>query len=156
MSVREVSQNYSKQFSAGGVVVHFSKEEVMICLIRRDRYGSPVWCLPKGHIERDEDAVVAALREVYEETGLRCEIIQKLNTIRYQFKVSGRAGYCDKSVTFFLMRAQNTELAPKDLTEVVEARWMDFTEALRLAGYENERVVIRQASDLISRRSHVI
>ena len=41
------------------------------------------WSLPKGKLERGERTSDAALREVWEETGLRCELGPKLVETRY-------------------------------------------------------------------------
>lgn len=35
------------------------------------------WCFPGGHIEKDETPEEAAVREVYEETGVKCKVAGK-------------------------------------------------------------------------------
>ena len=53
--------------AAGGVVVNSNKERLFI-----HRFGR--WDLPKGKLEKGESPAEAALREVYEETGLKIKI----------------------------------------------------------------------------------
>ena len=64
------------EFSAGGLVLD---EEGRVLLIRaRDLRGQPVWTLPKGALASGETSAGAALREVREETGYRCELVREL------------------------------------------------------------------------------
>jgi 8-oxo-dGTP pyrophosphatase MutT (NUDIX family) len=65
-----------KWSSAGGVVVNNRGEIALVLQRGRDRRLR--WTLPKGRIDRGEDAATAALREVYEETGLRARIVRPL------------------------------------------------------------------------------
>lgn len=62
-----------KWHSAGGVVTNLRGEVAIV--LQRDRKGRLRWTLPKGRLDRGEDAETAALREVYEETGLRARVL---------------------------------------------------------------------------------
>jgi len=50
------------------VVLTNSKGEI---LLLRHSYGPPVWALPGGGLKRGEDPAKCALREVYEELGVK-------------------------------------------------------------------------------------
>ena len=47
-------------------------------------YRYQLWDLPKGHIEQNEDAQSAAVREVLEETNVKANIINYQNQISLQ------------------------------------------------------------------------
>jgi ADP-ribose pyrophosphatase YjhB (NUDIX family) len=65
-----------KWWSAGGVVID---RRGRIALVRqRDRKGRWRWTLPKGRINPGETIEAAALREVYEESGLRARIVRPI------------------------------------------------------------------------------
>lgn len=57
-----------RHFTASGVVL--SGEHVL--LVEHRKLGC--WLCPGGHIGANEDPAQAVLREVHEETGIRCEI----------------------------------------------------------------------------------
>ena len=58
--------------AAGGIVVNNRGEWLMI-----HRNGR--WDLPKGHLEPYEMLPECAVREVAEETGVRCEVVRPLS-----------------------------------------------------------------------------
>ncbi|MER6141016.1 NUDIX hydrolase [Streptomyces sparsogenes] len=55
-----------------------------IALVHRPRYDD--WSHPKGKLKRGEDALHGAVREVREETGVRCVPGPELPTVRYPVK----------------------------------------------------------------------
>jgi 8-oxo-dGTP diphosphatase len=63
-----------KTSAAIGIVFNESRDQVLL-IKRRD---VPLWVLPGGGIEPDESPEEAVIREVWEETGLRVEIIKKI------------------------------------------------------------------------------
>src|SRR6478752_9879511 len=67
--------------AAGGLIVRERNDEVEIALVHRPRYDD--WTLPKGKLEPGETEAEGALREVEEETGLRCELGPEIATTSY-------------------------------------------------------------------------
>ncbi|HKB23779.1 MAG TPA: NUDIX hydrolase [Methylomirabilota bacterium] len=124
------------QYSAGGLVVD---ADGRILLIRaRDLRDRPVWTLPKGTLSPGESSADAALREVREETGWRCEIVRELEDVTYWFQRDGRR--VRKSVRWFLMRP--LEQAGEHDHEVDEVSWVTRAEALDRLRYESDRRLV--------------
>jgi len=124
------------QYSAGGLVVD---ADGRILLIRaRDLRDRPVWTLPKGTLAPGESSADAALREVREETGWRCEIVRELEDVTYWFQRDGRR--VRKSVRWFLMRP--LEQAGEHDHEVDEVAWVTRAEALDRLRYESDRRLV--------------
>ena len=103
-------------------------------MVHRPRYDD--WSLPKGKLWEGEGWSEGALREVEEETGLRCELGPELAPSRYR-DGKGR----DKLVRWWLMRPVGGEFAPND--EVDELRWLEPEAALELLDYERDRDLVR-------------
>ena len=115
--------------AAGGVVVRDGR----VCVVHRARYND--WSLPKGKLDPGESFEAAALREVHEETGLRCRLGRELETVRYE--VRGRP----KVVRYWTMEVVEDEgFAPND--EVDEVRWVDPREARGLLTYAHDRELV--------------
>jgi 8-oxo-dGTP pyrophosphatase MutT (NUDIX family) len=110
-----------KRISSGGVVFRNSDNdgiEVVLVLVR----GKQTWCLPKGLIDKNEDEITAALREVREETGLNGEVINKIGQISYWFNLRDEMAKVNKTVHFYLLKYLNGNTEDHD-HEVDEARW---------------------------------
>jgi len=120
--------------AAGGVVLRDGSAGPELVLVHRPRYDD--WSLPKGKLDDGEEWEAAALREVAEETGLRCELGEELEPARY----SDRKGR-DKLVRWWLMRPLGGEFVPTD--EVDELRWLAPDAALELLDYEHDRELVR-------------
>jgi 8-oxo-dGTP diphosphatase len=119
--------------AAGGVVLRPGEDGIELCVVHRPRYGD--WSLPKGKLDAGETFEEAALREVEEETGLRCELGRELQSSQY-VDSKGRP----KIVRYWLMEAVDGEFQPND--EVDELRWMTPHEAVDALTYERDRELV--------------
>lgn len=118
--------------AAGGLVVRDGR----VALVHRPRYDD--WTFPKGKLDPGESFEDAALREVGEETGLRCSLGRELPATRYE--VNGRP----KLVRYWLMTPQSeTDFVPNDETD--ELRWVTPDEARGLLTYDRDRDVLAAA-----------
>jgi 8-oxo-dGTP pyrophosphatase MutT (NUDIX family) len=129
------------EFSAGGLV--FDDAGRVLLIRARDLRQQPVWTLPKGALQAGESSAEAALREVQEETGYRCEMVRELSTITYWFRRDGRA--IRKTVRWFLMRP--LEKVGEHDHEVDEVAWADRTEAQSRLRYESDRKLVAGTSE---------
>jgi len=138
------SEQRRKDFSAGGVVVR-NGQVIVIVPKRRGAQGDTVMGLPKGHLDRGETEVEAAVREVREETGVVAAPVEKLGEISYTYEHRGQP--IDKRVAFYLLEYQAGELDHDHEIEQVE--WMPLEQAARSLTYEGEREMVQRA---LSRR----
>src|SRR3990170_3830507 len=68
--------------AAGGVVVRLCPDGVEVLVVHRPKYLD--WTFPKGKADSDETDEACAVREVEEETGLRCELGEELPSTLYR------------------------------------------------------------------------
>lgn len=136
--------------SAGGVVIKVEDGAAYVAVIaRRNRAGRLEWCLPKGHLEGEETAPEAAVREVAEETGIYSEAIRHIATIDYWFAGTHRRVH--KVVHHYLLHARGGEITVENDPdqEAEEAAWIPLTEVASKLAYPNERRVVAAARDLL-------
>jgi 8-oxo-dGTP diphosphatase len=112
-------------------------DEGRVLLVHRPEYDD--WSLPKGKLDRGESFEQAALREVEEETGVRCELVRELPAVEYE--VRGRP----KIVRYWLMNVvEDTGFSPN--SEVDEVRWLAPADALELLTYDRDKGVVAAAA----------
>jgi 8-oxo-dGTP diphosphatase len=115
--------------AAGGVV----ERDGRVLLVHRPRYDD--WSFPKGKLDPGESFEDAALREVEEETGLRCTLGRELPSAEYE--VRGRP----KLVRYWLMTPESEPgFEPNEETD--ELRWVTPDEARELLTYDRDRYVL--------------
>ena len=120
--------------AAGGLVVRPSKRGgVEVAVVHRPRYDD--WSLPKGKLIGDESPERAALREIEEETGYRCELGEELAPVRYRDR-EGR----EKLVRWWRMTPVSGRFAAS--AEVDELRWLDPEAAAALLDYDHDRMLV--------------
>jgi 8-oxo-dGTP diphosphatase len=122
--------------AAGGVVVRSGDGGRGVAVIHRPKYMD--WSLPKGKLEPGEDWLEAALREVEEETGYRCEASVELPRVSYLDRKGRR-----KLVRYWLMDPVDGEFQPHG--EVDELRWVAREQAEELLTYPHDRKLVRKA-----------
>ncbi len=124
----------------------------MLAAIRPGGKPEGVWALPKGNIDPGEAPAETAVREVWEETGIRGRLVEKLGDVRYVYTRRGGERIF-KVVSFFLFRAGRGRIGDIDEAmriEVAEARWLPLEEAPRLLAYGGEREMATKAWERIS------
>ncbi len=118
---------------------------------RRNRAGRTDWCLPKGHLEKDETPAQAAVREIAEETGIHGRITHEIGTIDYWF--SHRGQRIHKTVHHFLLIAAGGQLSldgdPDQ--EADDVAWVDLADLPTTLAFVNERRIAAVAADILAR-----
>ena len=105
-------------------------------LVHRPRYDD--WTLPKGKLDEGESFEDAALREVEEETGVRCTLGRELPGTMYM------VGTRPKVVRYWLMEPKyEAPFEPNDETDAL--RWLSPDEAMALLSYDRDRDVLAAA-----------
>jgi 8-oxo-dGTP pyrophosphatase MutT (NUDIX family) len=102
----------SIHYSAGGVVIGPGNKIIVV-----SQNGNS-WSLPKGHLEPGEDDEEAAIREIFEESGIQdVRILEKLGAYdRGRIGVDGIGENLEqmKHITIFLCITNQEELKPID------------------------------------------
>jgi 8-oxo-dGTP pyrophosphatase MutT (NUDIX family) len=84
------------------------------------------------------------VREVLEETGLRGEIVARLETIQYFFRASDTL--IRKTVDFYLMCYTGGSITPQ-LSEVDDAEWVELREAVARSSFDLERKLLEKLAE---------
>jgi len=120
--------------ASGGVVWRPVDNGIEVLLVHRPRYDD--WSFPKGKCDPGETDEACAVREVQEETGLRCVLGQELPSTRY---VDGKGR--DKLVRYWEMAvADQLDWVPG--AEVDEQLWLRIDEAGRRLSYGRDVEVL--------------
>jgi 8-oxo-dGTP diphosphatase len=128
--------------SAGGIVTN-AQGEILFCHPTGSRWDN--WRMPKGLVEDGEDPQKAALREVQEETGYKCEVIAVIET-KVVYRSSQKGKPVNKELRMFLMRA--IEQVQKPDWENDKFKWVRASEAREVVA-ERERPLIEEALKIL-------
>ena len=104
-----------------------------VAVIHRPRYDD--WSLPNGKVDPGETAPVAAVREVFEETGQGAILGRRLDVVSYPIEQGV------KKVHYWTARSTGGEFAPG--SEVDELVWLPLAEAKDRLTYPHDRKMLR-------------
>ncbi|WP_343603064.1 NUDIX hydrolase [Mycobacterium sp.] len=107
---------------------------VELAVIHRPRYDD--WSLPKGKLDAGETEPVAAVREVFEETGHRAHLGRRITTVSYPIDQGV------KQVRYWVARSLGGEFTPG--REVDDLLWLPADVAMKKLSYAQDRKVLRR------------
>ena len=121
--------------AAGGIVVRGNtRPTVAVVQLRKD--GD--WVLPKGKLNRGEDALAAAEREVHEETGHPVTVKEFVGTLCYE--VNGRS----KIVQFWRMHPNGGPVREL-MHDIKQVAWLPLEKAIRKLARPHEKAFLASA-----------
>jgi len=121
--------------AAGGVIVDPNRPS-RVLVVHRPKYDD--WSLPKGKLSKGEAAATCARREVYEETGLVCDLLEELAPVHYETP-NGNL----KTVRYWLMNPIAGSLRANN--EVDAFTWLKRQQALALLTHDYDHRVVVEA-----------
>ena len=122
---------------AGAIILRHRNSEPEVLVIYRALRCD--WTFPKGHIEDEEDAATAVVREVKEETGLDVQIVQPLPDNSYDSPTEGRV-----TTSMFLVEPTPTSAPLHIEHDGDELRWMTLHEAELMLTHANLKEYVKQ------------
>lgn len=134
------------EISSGIIIFRRMGEIQFLFLMKKDGYLD----FTKGHIEKGESKITAAIRETEEESGIRCQIMEGFEEkTDYYFY---RNKNIHKEVILFL-----GEVDPKTKVRTSEEHdayvWLNFEDAMKYLRHENQKRIIRRAMEFIGARN---
>ncbi|MCS7006397.1 MAG: NUDIX domain-containing protein [Thermoleophilia bacterium] len=157
MGARSHKAPARREISAGAVLVRRMRGRYWAAVVRSRGRPPGTWALPKGLVDPGESPAETALREAYEETGVRARLGPKLGDVRYVYSWQGERVF--KIVSFYLAFAQRGRIGavpPGMETEIAEARWLPLDEVPRLLAYRGEREIAAKARELLAAQADAV
>ena len=136
------------EYSCGAVVFTRIDGEPHYVLVRAK--DQPMGChgFPKGHMEAGETEEQTALREIYEEVGLRVRLLPGFRAVtEYALPYPPDTR---KRVVFFLAEydGQETTVQESELAAITIAPW---PQALELTEFADSKRILTEAHELLSK-----
>jgi 8-oxo-dGTP diphosphatase len=127
--------------AAGGVVTRVGADgHLEVLLVHRGEYDD--WTLPKGKAEAGETDEACALREVEEETGLRCRLGRELPTVRWRDRFDR-----PKASRYWLLEVVDDSPVATAQNEVDAVEWLPLEVAIAKLTYPRDGEVLVAVED---------
>lgn len=132
----------NKAISAGGLVVRNNPDKQILLIKFPDNNGLG---FPKGHVEKGETVEQAAIREVFEETGLSgLKIIKRLGIVTRP-AVEDDGTEVQKDIHLFLMKTDSNSHSEADQ----DYGWFGIDEAIQKMGFPQEAEFLRKIKEYL-------
>ena len=130
--------------SCGAVVFTKINNEVRYVLVQQSEgfHG-----FPKGHMEDGETEEQTALREIFEEIGIRPQIVKGFRTVD-EHMIPKKADTI-KEIVYFLTEYTNQKIVvQKD--ELLDVKLLPYVEAYNTFEYESSKRILKEANDFLN------
>ena len=130
--------------TAGGIVLN---KNGLVLIVSQNGNS---WSLPKGHIDEGENKLQAAIREIYEESGIsELELIKELGFYeRYRIGLDSEDDKSElKTIFMFLFKTNQEDLKPIDPSNPV-AIWIEKEKVAELLTHKKDKEFFLKIIDL--------
>lgn len=134
----------SERVEQGGAIVFRGDADDLRVLLVRSKKDPAIWVFPKGHVEPGESAADAAVRETWEEAGVRGDLGAPVGG-----PLEFSSGDEPVSVQYFVVRARTESASP----EGRDKQWLPIGEASTTLAFETAREKLRDAVRLLPQRA---
>lgn len=131
-------------------------EDRRIAVIRKPFHPAGVFRIPSGGVKPGEDFDAGVRREAWEELGIDVALRRYLLRAEVVFEWEGRE---QPWTTHVITARGGGPLAPRDTTEIAEARWMELAELqgpVRAALRRSGRGLLRYRAELTDRVAELL
>lgn len=136
------------EYSCGAVVFTRIGGETHYLLVRQTGQREGCHGFPKGHMEPGETEEQTALREIYEEVGLRVRLLEGFRSVtEYPLPLLPDTR---KRVTFFLAEYEDQTITIQE-TEVASYTLAPFEKALELTEFADSKRILTEAHAFLSK-----
>ena len=123
---------------AGGVI--FFEDKVFLFLNEKNE-----WVMPKGLIQENENPQDAAVRRVFEETGIEFEVIEQAGRTYYEFySITRQAPVCNR-IAWYIMQAKSSEFKIAEPEKFSKGGFFSIEEAVDMVTYSQDKSLLLQS-----------
>ncbi|KRY70477.1 Bis(5'-nucleosyl)-tetraphosphatase [asymmetrical], partial [Trichinella pseudospiralis] len=133
---------------AAGFLIFRVIGDIREYLLLQAAYEPHHWSPPKGRVEKDEKEFLAAVREVFEETGLTKHDYRII--VGFCHQLHYEVNHCPKKVTYWLVKLENMSAEIRLSIEHDNYRWCRLEDAKKLVEHSNMLEMILKADEFVS------
>ena len=133
-----------------GIILYKKNSSLKFLLLKR----SEGWLdFPKGHIEKNETEIEAAIRETFEETGIKInpDDIDRKFSYSMCYKFQRGNDMVIKHVKMFLSKI-NDNASIRISAEHSGYIWLDYNDCMKNLSHENQREMIKNVYEYLNIR----
>ncbi len=130
--------------SCGVVLFRIEKGERYYLLLH---YPGGHWDFGKGHVEKDENEIETALREMKEETGISKIVLKKDFRYKVDYYYRRERRLYHKDVIFFI--GKTSEEKVKISHEHQGSTWLPYEEAMKELTFDNAQKLLKKAENFL-------
>lgn len=121
-------------------IILFNKDKYLLL-----HYSAGHWGYVKGNVEKTEEPIDTARRELFEETGIRSFFLVKdfQEKEEYFYKKEGKTVH--KEVLYFLAETQEEQVTLSQ--EHTDYKWLSFQEAMNLLSFPQAKELLKKAEE---------
>lgn len=137
--------NENQVISCMGIVISKKENESFVALLQ-DKNNC--WVIPKGHLEKNENYIETAIREVKEETSI---IINKNNFVSKidEYKYYTEKEKCYKIVKVYLFKVNNMQhIVPLFKENFINGKWVPIDEAIKIVSYKEQKEILSKVKNI--------